>query len=228
MDEFTQNNDSYLLPKQLLSELENSIVIESQINGSPWVKATRLSELFYEKYGYSLEGEIKSKGYSNCLKTFIRRSSQRLSIYNTPNPQEFYVAFLNDIVPDIQQYQSTATSCQSQEAEVSEDVFNNFLSEKIGITNSESQPELLFEIKSVNDLEYVLIEIIKSLMATNPQKHVTIAVLSQRFYYYYRQPIRGIRRSLCPDMTLIELLQTIPGLHVEKVDDDWQITVNDR
>ncbi len=191
MDKFAQDKDLSLLPEQILQELENSILLESQITGNPWVKATRLRELFYNKYGATLEQEIKLNGYSDSLENFLKSISQRFSIYNHPNPQEFYVAFLHDIVPDCQESQSTATSYESQEAEGSEESPNTYSSENIIITASEYQPKLVSEIKSVNDLESVLIEIIKSLTANNSQLIVTIAVLSQKFYYYYGQPIRG-------------------------------------
>lgn len=92
---------------------------------------------------------------------------------------------------------------------------------------SEYQPILVVDIKSVTDLEIALIEIIKSLTANHPKIFVTIAVLSKRFRDYYKQPIRTVIRSMCPDLKLIELLQTIPSRPVQKVDNDWRITVED-
>jgi hypothetical protein len=92
---------------------------------------------------------------------------------------------------------------------------------------SEYQPILVFDIKSVTDLESAFIEIIKSLTINHPKKIVTIALLSKKIHDYYKQPIRTVIRSVCPDLKLIELLQTIPSLHVQKVDNDWRITVED-
>jgi hypothetical protein len=50
---------------QLLEELENFIVIESGKNGNPWIHVTKLTEVFYKKYGVSLEEVAKIQGYSN-------------------------------------------------------------------------------------------------------------------------------------------------------------------
>ena len=70
-----------------------------------------------------------------------------------------------------------------------------------------------------------MIEIINRLTVNHPNKNVTIAALSKKIHDDYKQPIRTVIRSVCPDMKLIELLQSIPSLDVQKVDNDWRITV---
>jgi hypothetical protein len=90
------------------------------------------------------------------------------------------------------------------------------------------QPNLLPQIQSVNDLEIVLLKLIKSLTVNQPRKVVTISRLSHKFHDSYKQPLRVVMRNLCPDLKLIELLQTVPGLQVQKVGNDWQIAVEDR
>lgn len=215
---------------QLLEELENLIDIESARNGNPWIHVTKLTEVFYKKYGVSLEEVAKVQGYSDGLRS-IFTSSGRFAIYGTQIPQEFYVAFLQAVVPNFHQSQATSIKYRIKrgwkvdgsllrmlKAEGAEDISHPQV-QRI----SEYQPILIPEIKSVNDLEIALIEIIKSLTANHPKKIVTIAVLSKKFHDYYKQPIR----SVCPDIKLIKLLQTIPSRPVQKVDNDWQITVED-
>ena len=64
-------------------------------------------------------------------------------------------------------------------------------------------------------------EIIKSLTVNHPKQFATVSMLSRKFSDYYGQPIRAMVRSVCPDISLIDLLQTIPNLHVQKVNNDW-------
>ncbi|MBW4695386.1 MAG: hypothetical protein KME27_26860 [Lyngbya sp. HA4199-MV5] len=85
------------------------------------------------------------------------------------------------------------------------------------------QFNLISEIKSVSDLEVALTEIVRELTLHKPKQFVTIAALSEKFCAYYKQPIKVVMRNVCPDMKLIELLQTMPGLCVQNVDNDWQI-----
>ncbi|MEG5046971.1 hypothetical protein [Microcoleus sp. B4-C1] len=210
------------------------MAIESSRNGNPWISVARLTEIFYKKYGVSLEVVAKVQGYSYGLRSLLTTSG-RFSIYGTPIPQEFYVALLQAVVPSFDKYQATSIKDGMKrkrpkkvdeslptivEAEGAEDISPRQV-QRI----SEYQRILILDIKSVNDLEIALIEIIKILMVNQPENFVTIAVLSKKFHDDYKQPIRTVIRSVCPDMKLIEILQTIPSLHVQKLDNDWQITV---
>ncbi|PSB18015.1 hypothetical protein C7B65_16840 [Phormidesmis priestleyi ULC007] len=232
MDEPNQNSSSFLSLQQLLEELENFIVLESQRNGSPWIRVIRLTELFYEKYEVSPEEVAKVQGCSDGLRGFLR-SSRRFSIYDTQVPQEFYVALLQAIVPDLQQSQAILIQYRIKRPWKVDGRLLTMLKAEGAEENvpchaqkiSEHQLNLVPEIESANDLEIALAEIIRSLTANNPKKFVTIAVLSKKFCDYYKQPIRVSMRSICPGIKLIELLQSVPSLHVQKVDNDWQVSV---
>ncbi|MEG5174610.1 hypothetical protein [Microcoleus sp. B3-D7] len=210
------------------------MAIESSRNGNPWISVARLTEIFYKKYGLSLEVVAKFQGYSYGLRSLLT-SSGRFSIYGTPIPQEFYVALLQAVIPSFDEYQATSIKDRMKrkrpekvyeslptivKAEDTEDISPRQV-QRI----SKYQRILILDIKSVNDLEIALIEIIKSLIVNQPENFVTIAVLSKKFHEDYKQPIRTVIRSVCPDMKLIEILQTIPSLHLQKQDNDWQITV---
>ncbi len=232
MDESNQDPSSSLSLQQLLEELESLIALQAQSCGNPWVSVSRFTELFYEKYKVSPEAVAKSQGCSDGLRSLLR-DSKRFSIYETQIYQEFYVSLLQTVVPRFQQFQTTSIQygikrprkCDGRlldtlKSEGAEDIAD-YQPHKI----LEQQLNLVPEIKSVDDLKLSLIEIIKSLTANNQTKFVTIAVLSKKFCDYYRQPIKVVMRNICPHMKLIELLQTIPNLYVQKVDCDGQVTV---
>lgn len=232
MDEFHQDPSSSLSLQQLLKELENFTVFECQRNDNPWIKATRLSELFYEKYGVLPETVAKAQGCCDSFRSLIK-SSKRFSIYGTPIPQEFYVALFQAVAPSFQQSQTIPLHCRiKQRSEVGRRLSKPL---QVGRTREnqldraqrlpEQQASSLPPIQSVNDLEVALIAIAKSLVANNPQNSISIGQLSQKFCGYYMQPIRVAMRSVCPDLKLIELLQMIPSLQVQKVEADWQVTV---
>jgi hypothetical protein len=216
--------------RQLLEELEGFIVLELERSGNSWISVNRLTKLFHNKHGISLEEEIKIQGCSNGLRSLLK-SSGRFSIYGSAIPQQFYVALLQRIVPSYQQ-PPTATCYKSKRL-----LKVNGLLERVKAESAEENSRcqaplksehclsMPTEIKSVNDLEVALTEIIKHLSGNNPNSSVTIAVLSKNFYYYYKQPIKVVVQSTCPSAKLIELLQTIPSLDVQKVDDAWQVAV---
>jgi hypothetical protein len=193
---------------------------------------TQLSELFGQKYGVPLEEVAKVQGYGDNLRSLFT-SSKRFSIYGTQIAQEFYVALFQAVIPSFDPSQASPIQYRIKrpwkvdgnllrvlESEGAEEIPSR-QAKRI----SKYQPILISEIRSVNDLESALVEIIKSLITDHPRQFVTIAALGQKFLYCYRQPIRVIVRSTCPDMKLIDLLQTIPNLHVQKVNNEWQITM---
>lgn len=219
--------------QQLIEELENLIVLESCRNGTPWISIAKLAELFYEKYKIPLEEVAKvPQGHKDGLRRLFL-SSRRFSIYGTPIPQEFYVALLTAIVPSYDPNQSSPVQYRIKKPwRVDGNLIRMLKSE--GAENklsrqhqrgSEHQPILMLKIESVDDLEIVLMEIIKSLTVNHPKQFATVAMLSRKFFDYYGQPIRTTVRSVCPDLKLIDLLQTIHSLQVQKEDNDWQITL---
>lgn len=236
MDQSSQPPASSLTLKNLLQELENLIELESQRKGSPWSSAAKLTELFYEKYGVFPEDMAKAQGYAKDLRSLLK-SSGRFSIYSTQIPQEFYVTLLKVVVPKSPQSQQTARHpihyrikrswkvdgrlIEWLKAENAQEL-RNYQPRKV----PDYQVNLISNIESVDDLKLALIEIVRSLTADNPKNFVTITHLSRKFCDYYKQPIKSVLRSVCPGIKLVNLLQTIPNLRVQKVDDNWQITVN--
>lgn len=211
MDQSNQSPALSLSLKNLLQELENIIELESQRNNNPWSSAAKLSELFNEKYRVAPEDVAKAQGYAKDLRSLLK-SSGRFSIYSTQIPQEFYVALFNVVVPQLQ---------QSQKAEKAQELRHN---QSRKTPNYQVHP--LSNIESVDDLKLALIEIVRSLTANNPKNFVTITHLCRKFCDYYQQPIKAVIRNVCPGIKLIKLLQTIPDLSIQKVDDTWQITVD--
>jgi hypothetical protein len=213
----------------LLEELEGLIENEFKNTGNPWVSKVRLTELFYEKHG-SLPENIADL-YDCSLKNILR-SSNRFSIYNIVNPELFYVALYHSFP----QFKPKTKIKSSSKQYCSE---NNKIEYKLNghesLVNSphlepletiqEYSIRLPSEISSINDFEIYLIEIVRILTKNNSNNFVSVAVLSRKFCNCYGQPIRSVMRTICPDMKLVELLQVIPDLHVENIEDDFKITI---
>lgn len=218
--------------QQLLEELEYLVFLESSRGGSPWISIARLRQLFCKKYGVSLEDAAQARGYSDSLRSLLA-SSKQFSIYSTSIPQKFYVALLQVVVPDHGQLPTKPIEERSKRPwKVDENLQRRPKTESVeealfhkSKELSEYQPILVPEIKSVDELEGVLVEIIRSLTINQPKQFVTVATLSKKFRDHYEQPIRAVVRTVCPDIKLIELIQTIPNLHTQKIDDDWHITL---
>jgi hypothetical protein len=223
---------SFLSSQQLLEELGNFIALESGKNDSPWVRVTKISNLFYEKYGVSPEEAFKSLDSRNSLRNFLT-NSERFLIYGTPVPQEYYVALSQLVIPSCDQFRATSIPRRRHRPQRIDSISQKILemegTEEIRPHQTSRiakyQTISPSEIQSIADLEAKLIEIAKSLIGIYPRRTVTLSEVSQKFYEYYKQPVRTIIRNVGSEIKLIELLQTIPGLCIQKVNNEWQITI---
>ncbi|HEY9625814.1 MAG TPA: hypothetical protein V6C84_00795 [Coleofasciculaceae cyanobacterium] len=232
MDELIQALSLPSSLQQLLEELEHLTALEAQQNGNPWLSIDRVAELFHAKYGMSPEQLAIAQGYGRDLRILLKESG-RFSIYGTPLPHEFYVALIQAVVFDYPQAQTSPKSDKAKQAWKASSrsprkAKGKDAEERVHCqTQSPSRQQdcLVPEISSVNDLELALIEIIRSLTATHPNEVIALTLLSYKFSDRHHQPIRAVMRRVCPDMRLAELLQTVPGLEVQRVNDDWQVNL---
>lgn len=239
MNNSEEHDFSALPAEQIFLELESLMVELSAETDRPWFTATRLCKLFEDKYQTSLEKVIQQKGYDS-LKSFLI-SSQRFSIYNHHHPQEFYVAPFSAINPNLipgtiptelsikyaikRPWKVDGRLLALLKSEEYQEITKPQNCLFVQPASSPYKPKLIDEIQSSVHLEFVLLELVKSLTWNDPQNFTTIGRLSQEFSKYYRQPIRGIFRSLSIQIKLVDFLKNIPDLSVENIDDGWQIRI---
>lgn len=225
-----QSSSSFLSLRQLLEELDNLISLESSKNDNSWICVTTLNQLFYKKYGARIEAVAQTHGYSGSLRSLFT-SSGRYFIYGTPVPHKFYLAPRGAVVPGYAQAPPKPIQYRIKRPwKVDGWLLKMLKAEGASFQQaqerSECQPITVSEIQSVDDLKVALTEIIQSLTTHHPQQIATVAALGEVFRDLYGQPIRSAMRSVCPDTKLIDLLQTIPTLRVQQVDQEWQITLD--
>ena len=212
MNESIQENPSvFLFPEQqIIEEVEKIIICESDKTCKLWIHSAKLTELFFEKHQIILEDVIKNQGYGTNLRNFLK-SSEYFSIYGTSAPQEFYLALFSSLdFIFLNETEDKGKYIDRESCEVSNNL-EAVLDDKSIQSQRFNQDQNT--IKSLNDLEIVLTGIIQQLMINSPNENVTIVNLSKEFYAHYDRPIRAVMRSICPDMRLIEVLQSIPNLH---------------
>lgn len=239
----THDDPFHLSERQLLAELETLITDESRRCGTFWVHSTKLAELFDHKYQVSLEEVVKAQGYDN-LRSLLR-GSRCFSIYSTSFPREFYIALAKDIISNFDQtsigmipyrikksYNVDPNLIRMLQEEGAEEVslppFQFDPIQRQSPPVSDCQAISLPEIMSADDLKAAIAEIVRWLIRDRRQPLVTVATLSQQFRVSCQEPIRVAIRRVCPDMRLIDLLQTIPKVQVQGVNHTAQITLTNQ
>jgi OST-HTH/LOTUS domain len=212
--------------QQLIQELEDLLEEETESSDHPWITRTLLEQLFHQEYGSALENILQDYGYLD-LKTFLR-TSNIFAIYETPIPHKFYIALLRKTVPGYRQSSSRNQSmfytvkrpwkvdrCLIKDLQ-NEGYLPTDTSKQKNISDRSNYPD---QIISKYDFKRALIEIVKA------KKTVDFDELNRDFYKIYNQSIRGFRLKLFPDIKLIDILQTIPELKLEKIQNTLQITL---
>jgi hypothetical protein len=188
--------------QQLIQELEDLIQEETEGSNNPWITRSRLDQLFHQKYGSPLENLLQTHGYYD-LKLLLRKTNI-FAIYQSPIPQQFYISLLQKTVSG------------SPKSSIPRPIKKN----------SSYRPKYPTKIISQDDLKCTLVEMVRNLSRNKTENPITIDQLNNKFYKNYGQNLRDVRRKICPDLNLVNLLQTIPELKLEKINDTWQITLN--
>ncbi|MBS0018760.1 MAG: hypothetical protein KFF72_20835 [Arthrospira sp. SH-MAG29] len=204
-------DDNICLSQQLLNELERYI----KISHHTWISVSQFEDFWDYKYNISPEEVANSAGYTD-LRKFIH-SSGRFAIYGTSEHENFYIS-LASVFPHCLNYAPKPYKRNKR----------RLIKKKVHKSSqANSTPHLtIHEIKSVEDFQAALREIIEMKITQNPTVSLTIEVVSNQFYQSYKKPIRVVIKNLCPQLKLIDLLRTIPDIEVNQVDQKWKISLS--
>lgn len=198
--------------RDFLTAVKEILAAESARTGHRWLALPQLNRRFAEQYGISASGMAKQLSLTTSLYDLLATSGQ-FFLYRTPNPEEFHIAPALPIRKDKPLLKQRNQSTIRHQANRKE---------------PKNGPGTIPEINSVDDFEAVLLEIIRSLTTNPDSEKVPLPTVCHKFSSVYQQPIRAVRRKVAPDITLVELLQTTPGLQVQKHESDWHIVLRDK
>lgn len=211
MEGFSAFSPSVL--KNLRQELETCMELETSESSSSWICTSRLTELFIERHGVSPEEVLRAQNYKGSLRDFLK-GARRFAIYGTSSPQRFYVKPLQEresVPQGVPTSTICGTSCRGQQS--------------LPVPVLKSKADFSSRIRSIDELESALIELIRNSIASGPNHSVTLSALSKDFSTFYGQPIRPLLREVCPGWKLIDLLQASPRLCISEMNGCWQITL---
>ncbi|AFZ19969.1 NYN domain-containing protein [Allocoleopsis franciscana] len=83
----------------------------------------------------------------------------------------------------------------------------------------------LCEIKSSNELERYLFNILKSLVAKSPQNKIPLEILGSEFHKQYGKPVSAIIKELKLGDNLVKFIQSCSTFKIEKKGKGYQITI---
>lgn len=214
-------------------------------SGTPWISWERVDQEFSREVGRSLEDCLRTSFYCTDIKRFLRES-RMFSIYQKPDPTDFYIALGQQVAPyplptpkqripsyrvkrrwkvdyHIAKMLRTEFGQSQVHSPTPKDRWSQQPTHKDHLRDQSFIPSLPPQIGSRGDLERALVLIVKYLSSDNTENGVPIDQLARYFLANYKTPIRSILRQHYPNTRLIELLGRMPQFQVEGSGSEVQI-----
>ncbi len=201
----TQTHSLRFIPEippleQVISQIKGLIKLEQQRTNSQWLKLSRISALFQEKFKFSL---------SQVVSTYF--SGKRTRDIFIENPENFVVHQLSG---QSEIYISLFAVFPKESSEVSA---------AIQIVDNKTQN--LSQINSQAELEQVLIKMIAAATVQSPGTYLPINVLGTQFQRQYGQPVTAVIKKLQLKCNFIKFLQSSSIFELKQTDKSWGVIV---
>jgi len=241
--EEAQDSILFLSSHPLFQELRQILNSEAEKRDSPWIKIDILRQAFLDKNDVSLESVIDALGYRDSLRKFLTKS-KHFSIYSTQVQEDFYLAPPGEVMPagkpKLRKEPTQQIPTQQPprrplvkrswwvdgrlvrmlKEEYSQDCARRYAKNTSG---QKSMPRLRFG--SVDHLEQALIKMIQHSTLHQRQGFISLETLGAQFYARHGRSIKAVIETLHLDIQPVELLQANPAIRLERVKNNWRITL---
>ncbi|MFM9265101.1 NYN domain-containing protein [Tychonema sp. BBK16] len=188
--------------EKIVFQLKELIKIEQERTSAQWIKLSRVSALFKENYGLTLNQVV----VSNLLGT---KSRDIFIKY----PTEFVVHYPSDTS------QAYVTLFEVKQLPKSP-ILNKEISNKT-IVESAS----LESINSLEDLETAIVKIVSELTGNSPGNSVFLSNVGSEFHRQYGKQITQIIKEFNLSRKFPKFLQSCTSLEIKKAEKGWQVSI---
>lgn len=211
--------------EELVIQLEELMKSEQQLTGKPWIKLSKLSMLYQEKYNLKIIQILSIRSPGKTAKEFFFELPA-FAVHQPADQEELFV-----------------TLFEVKEEETNNIAQNNYL--KIGVSESlpksEQKPEptnkpieevsvetvtSFTKIKSQSDLEKAIAEIIKVLDKGDKKGFVSVSNVGTEFHRQYQEAVTKVFKRLGLTGSFIKFLQSRPSaFKVKQAGKQYQVAI---
>lgn len=199
-------------------QLKKILRTEQQQSGISWIKLSKVSQLFWEKYRFSINQLVTAHQPGKRARDLFLDRPEEFVVHQASEQAGLYIALFE-----------SATATPSGEA-VAQDLVELEkkggsiapLSPNNGKSVQPNQPSAELPLKTAKDLEMAIAKIIKALPQKDPDGFVDISAIGSQFRRQYQQPITAVLKQLNINKKYPTFLQACTKLVVQQKGKVWK------
>ena len=180
--------------EEFIAQLQKIITNEQKVNKHHWVKLSKISQVYKNKYNLTISQVVSSHLPGKRARDIFLEYPAQFVTHQPLEQSEIYITVFNQ--PTSTNVAVVNNSAQSTEVKVKDTV--------------------PLKIKSKVDLEESIVEIVQSLTAESPGSFIDISRVGSEFKIQYGQTIKETITQLNINMKYITFLQSCSTLTIKK------------
>jgi hypothetical protein len=180
--------------EQLRYQLKELIKFEQERSRNLWLKLSKISQVFQEKYNITINQAISTHSPGKKVRDVFLE-----------NPSDFVVHQLSD------------------RSDIYINLFEPSFSDRGNQQEHAPISHLPAQIRSQEDLEQALLKITQNLTARAPEHYIPLTTLGSQFKRQYGQPVTVVIKQLKFSGNFIKFLQARQAFDVKQTDKGWQV-----
>lgn len=188
--------------EKIVFQLKELIKIEQERTSAQWVKLSRISALFKENYGLTLNQVVASNLLGTKSRDIFIKYPTEFVVHHPSDTSQAYVTLFEVKLPP----KSPILSKESSHKNIEE-------------------PTSLESINSLEDLETAIVKIVSDLTGNSPANSVFLSNVGSEFHRQYGKQITQIIKEFNLSRKFPKFLQSCTSLEIKKAEKGWQVSI---
>ncbi|MDQ2096304.1 MAG: NYN domain-containing protein [Tychonema bourrellyi B0820] len=188
--------------EKIVFQLKELIKIEQERTSAQWVKLSRISALFKENYGLTLNQVVASNLLGTKSRDIFIKYPTEFVVHHPSDTSQAYVTLFEVKLPP----KSPILSKESSHKNIEE-------------------PTSLESINSLEELETAIVKIVSDLTGNSPANSVFLSNVGSEFHRQYGKQITQIIKEFNLSRKFPKFLQSCTSLEIKKAEKGWQVSI---
>lgn len=193
------------------------ILRTEQQSGTSWIKLSQVSQLFWEKYRFSITQLVTAHQPEKRARDLFIDRPEEFVVHQASERAALYISLFEAATATPSDETAPQNSAELQKKGGS----TAPLSSNTGKSVQPNHPSAEFPLKTAKDLEMAIAKVIKSSTQKDSDGFVNISAIGSQFHQQYQQPITAVLKQLGINKKYPTFLQACPRLVVQQKDKVW-------
>lgn len=188
--------------EEFIVQLKELIKSEQKRTKNQWIKLTRISTLFHEKYKLTVSQVVSHHFPGKRVRDFFAENPSHFVVHQLSEKSELYI--------------------NSFELSYTSPIGANNSSQK---PDAKNRPATVVEISSLADLEQILVQMIETATNQSSNSYIPITMLGTQFQRRYHQSVTAVLKTLQLNIKFSKFLQSCKAVELKLTDKGWEVAL---